>query len=962
MRGDQQRIAEPIQPWVGRSRECAVLAEAFADARASRARCVVVRGPSGVGKSRLLREFRRREQLRACAVLQVRCPDTPRPPRYDGVRRIFEPLELGADDVADSAVPALFPDLPVARNSSDYATLSALHTLAANLMATRPLVLIVDDAHHCDAASLRWLDFLLRRAADLPLLVVLGYRCDELVGPARATMSDLVAQRATTVIEPAPLSRDDVAEVVTATLPVAPESDFVDTCARTSGGNPALLHRLIDALVKAGVRPDETGELSAEQIGRGVLAASVRSRLAGLPRRIARVAAAVAVLGHGAGVETVAAMAEVTRWQVTEALEVLRRRDVVAESGVDLAHDGMRAAVLDVVPVSEEDRLRAARILNDTGRPAIEVAEHLVQLAELNQPWMAGVLRDAAALTEQQGAPEIAVRYLRRVLDVETSEPQRIRVRADLGRVLAQLDPYAALPILRKLLDQVTDPTVYVSFVLNFAMTAVTAQRHPEAVRALGEVLAMLTRKARHDASAALRELCLSVESMLLIIGSGEKSTFGLVQDRIAERPLLSGGTPAERRMLAATAFVQSLRGEPSAQVVQHARTALNFQASDADPWTERCALFALHLADATEDLLPAAQRAVELVESMGARWDYSYSLSCYARVLLHFGDVRGAAEEARTAADICAQTVCADSTAAQYTAWASALVELGDVDQADEVLGRIERDWFDEATLEWHYFLHARARVHWIRGEFTAAAEVLLGCGRSMTGAGITNPVFVPWRTDAAILLAGLGRRSEAADLLDQDEEAAQRWGTARALGRHLMTCGVVVEDPVRAVNSLTEAVEVLSGSPAWLDEARAHFRLGEVLLRTEDERGARKHLRRCIDLATLCGAKPIADHARTLVVTAGGRVGQPLRSPVDLLTGSERRVATMAAAGASNRAIAEALFVTLRTVETHLTNAYRKLRVSKRADLAAALGGARTRRRHRDDEVEAEPLAGRP
>ncbi|SFS65679.1 regulatory protein, luxR family [Saccharopolyspora flava] len=939
-----------------------MLAEALADARASRARCVIVRGPSGVGKSRLLSEFRRHEHLRTCSVLQVRCPATTRPPRYDAVRRLFEPLELGADDVAGAAVPALFPDLRLARNSSDYATLSALHSVAANLMVARPLVLVIDDAHHCDPASLRWLDFALRRAADLPLLVVLGYRSDELDGAARAAMSDLVAQRAGTVLEPAPLTRDEVGEIVAASLPVTPDSDFVDTCARTSGGNPALLHRLLDALHQAGVRPDETGTVPAEQIGRGVLAASVRSRLAGQPRRTARVAAAVAVLGPGAGVETVAAMAGVTRWQVTEAIEALRRCDVMAESGVDFAHDGMRAAVLEVVPVSEEDRMRAARILNDTGRPAIEVAEHLVQLGELNQPWMAGVLRDAAALSEQRGAPEIAVRYLRRVLDVETSEPQRIRVRADLGRVLAQLDPYAALPILRELLDEVTDPTIYVSFVLNFAMTAVTAQRHPEAVRALGEVLAMLTRKARHDASAALRELCLSVESMLMIIGSGEKSTFGLVQDRIAERPLLSGGTPAERRMLAATAFVQSLRGEPSAQVVQHARTALNFQASDADPWTERCALFALHLADTTDDLLPAAQRSVELVESMGARWDYSYSLSCYARVLLHFGDVRGAAEEARTAAEICAQTVCADSTAAQYTAWAAALTEQGHVDQADEVLGRIERDWFDEATLEWPYYLHARARVHWMRDERTAAAELLLRCGRSMTGAGILNPVFVPWRTDAAILLAGLGRRSEAADLLDQDGEAAQRWGTARARGRHLMARGAVTEDPVLAVDSLTEAVEVLSGSPAWLDEARAHHRLGEALLRTEDARGARKHLRRCVDLATLCGAKPIADSARTLLVTAGGRVGQPLRSPVDLLTGSERRVATMAAAGASNRAIAEALFVTLRTVETHLTNAYRKLRVSKRADLAAVLGGSRARLQHRDDEVEAAPLAGRP
>ncbi|WP_246536453.1 ATP-binding protein [Saccharopolyspora endophytica] len=947
---------------VGRSRECAALADGLAEARSGRARCVVVRGASGAGKTRLLSGVRQHEWARGCTVLRARCSEVDSPSDFHAVRMLFAPLELGADDVADPAVPVLFPALsPEIRPAADYAVLSGLHSLAADLMSSAALVLVVDDAHRCDEGSLRWLDFLLRRADDLPLLVVLGYRCDALGGAAQAAMSGIVAQRATTVIELGPLTRADVGEVVAAVFPERSDGRFVDACARVSGGNPGLLHRLLDDLVRAGVRPDSEGAAAVEEMGREVLADSVLSRLAGQPERVGRVAAAMALLGPAAGTESVAALAGVTRWQVAEALGVLRRCDVVAASGADFVHDTVRSAVLDALPMSEADRLRAARILNDAGRPAVEVADHLLSLSELNQTWMAGVLRDAAALSEQQGAPQTAVRYLRRVLDVEASEPQRIRVRADLGRVLAQLDPYAALPILRELLNKVTDPDVYVSLVLSFSMTAVTAQRHPEAVRVLGEVLAMLSTKTGWDVSPAHRELCLAVESMLLIIGAGERSTFGLVRDRIEERPLPAGSTPGERRMLAATSYVRSLRGEPSGQVVEQARAALSFQASDADPWSERCSLFALHLADVTDDLLPAAQRSVEMVKNMGARWDYSYSLSCYARVLLHLGDVREAAAEAQTAAEICAQTSGADSTAAQFTAWASTLVEQGHVERADEVLDRIDRDWFSEASLEWHYFLHTRARVRWIQGNPAAALDLLLRCGESMTDVGIGNPVFVPWRTDAAYLLAGLGRRAEAAELVERDGEAAQRWGTARAIGRQLMARGAIAEDAAHAVEWLTEAVEVLSGSPAWLEEARAQRRLGAALLRIEDVRGARKHLRRAMDLATLCGSRPIAESARALAVTAGGRVGQQLRSPVDLLTGSEQRVATMAAAGASNREIAETLFVTLRTVETHLTNAYRKLRVSRRADLATALGGSRTRLQQHEHEVEAAPLAGR-
>lgn len=931
-----------------------MLARGFAKARSGRAQCVVVRGASGTGKTRLLTEIRQYEWARSFTVLRVTCAEVP-PSRYGAARALFDPLDLAVDDAtpavlagaAARALPALRPDLPRSpddESSDDQAMLHGLYRAAANLMSTAPLVILVDDAHRCDEDSLRWLDFLLRRAEDLPLLLLLGYRGDELEDPAQAVVSEIVAQRASTVLELAPLLRADVGEVVAEAFDEPPHSRFVATCARVSGGNPLLLDRLLTELSRAGVSPGAAGAAAVEDVGRGVVADSVLSRLSGQPDRVRDVAAAAAVLGPGAGAESLAALAGVTRWQVAEALGVLREHSILAASGADFVHDVVRTAVLEATRVSESERLRAARILNDAGRPAVEVANHLLALSELNQTWMAGVLHDAAALEERRGDPEAAVRYLRRVLDVQTSEPQRIRIRADLGRVLAQIDPYAALPVLRELLKQVTDPDVHVSLVLNFASTAATAQRHPEAVRVLGEVLAMLSVRAGRDASPADHELCLAVESMLLIIGAGEKSTFGVVRARVRERAIPEGGTSAERRTLAAIAYVEALRCAPSGRVVEHARTALSFQANDADVWTERAALFALHLADEADDLLPAAQRSVEKVKSMGARWDYSYSLSCYARVLLHFGDVREAAAEARTAAELCERASGADSTAAQFTAWASALIEQGRIEQAEQLLDRIDRAWFEESVLEWHYFLHAKARARCLQSDRTAAVQLLLRCGDSMNDAGVDNPVFAPWRVDAACLLADLGRRSEAVDLIEAGDEAVQRWGTARAIGRQLMARGAVAEDSSQAVASLTDAVEVLSGSPAWLEEARAHHRLGAALLRTEDVRSARKHLRRAIDLATLCGSRPIAESARALAVTAGGRVGQPLRSPVDLLTGSERRVATMAASGTSNREIAEALFVTLRTVETHLTSAYRKLRVSRRADLAIAIGGART------------------
>jgi DNA-binding NarL/FixJ family response regulator len=131
-----------------------------------------------------------------------------------------------------------------------------------------------------------------------------------------------------------------------------------------------------------------------------------------------------------------------------------------------------------------------------------------------------------------------------------------------------------------------------------------------------------------------------------------------------------------------------------------------------------------------------------------------------------------------------------------------------------------------------------------------------------------------------------------------------------------------------------------VLAEAPAVTARIHAAYNLGRALLRIDDSSAARRHLRDAVNLSARCGARRLHSAASDLLVAAGGRLR---RSPADslsgLLTDSERRVATMAADGRSNREIAEALFVTLRTVETHLTNAYRKLGVSRRADLTTAL-----------------------
>ena len=138
-----------------------------------------------------------------------------------------------------------------------------------------------------------------------------------------------------------------------------------------------------------------------------------------------------------------------------------------------------------------------------------------------------------------------------------------------------------------------------------------------------------------------------------------------------------------------------------------------------------------------------------------------------------------------------------------------------------------------------------------------------------------------------------------------------------------------------------LAEAVRVLDGSAARLDLAKALLARGAALRRDRRPSDAREPLRRALELAAACDAPGLAEQVRTELYAAGARPRSDAVAGVAALTASERRVADLAAGGSTNRDIAQALFVTPKTVEVHLSNAYRKLGIRSRRDLAAALAG---------------------
>lgn len=187
------------------------------------------------------------------------------------------------------------------------------------------------------------------------------------------------------------------------------------------------------------------------------------------------------------------------------------------------------------------------------------------------------------------------------------------------------------------------------------------------------------------------------------------------------------------------------------------------------------------------------------------------------------------------------------------------------------------------------------------------------------------------------------------AADELD----LARAWGTPRAQAVALRAVALGPADA--ATERLTEAAALLEGTPWRLEIARTATDLGAALRRAGRRREARAALERAMDGAQACGAEPLAARAEDELRSTGARPRRRAVTGLAALTPTELRVAKVAATGASNREIAQELFVTLATVETHLTRTYRKLDLAGRDGLAAALDSP-----HLADSGEGERLFG--
>jgi ATP/maltotriose-dependent transcriptional regulator MalT len=355
-------------------------------------------------------------------------------------------------------------------------------------------------------------------------------------------------------------------------------------------------------------------------------------------------------------------------------------------------------------------------------------------------------------------------------------------------------------------------------------------------------------------------------------------------------------------------------------------------------------ALSAVLLGLRWSDRLNAAERildaAISHAQRAGSLPYFAIASGHRALVRRRRGRLREAEADARAVLDSDAVGVPWQATGAT-TALVLCQLDAGRLDEAWRTLAGAALDGHLPDRPVFMAMLLARMQVHAARGDGARALEDYREALRRRRSLGGVTASWIGDGLRAAEVHDALGDRDAALALADEMLVLARRWDTPGAIGQALRTHARLGAGG-DSIQTLQEAIALLERSPARLEHARALVDLGGALRRRGYRRDARHPLRSGYQLARECGADALAEYARTELQASGVRLRREALRGADSLTPSERRIAEMAASGASNVEIAQALFVTLKTVEMHLTHTYRKLEITKRAELPEALADA--------------------
>jgi DNA-binding CsgD family transcriptional regulator len=933
---------------VDRQGELDQLDAVFRAAEHESGRAVAVEGPPGIGKTRLVEAAVECAQAHGFETLFARGDELEADYPFGVVRQLLERRIVACEepersDLLAGAAGLAAPIVGAAAQGSgsadefigdvvSYPRLRGLYWLVANLAARRPLLLAVDDVHWADAPSLRWIGYEATRVSDLPVVLLLACRpvAHEGVG---GELDNIIAGPATLVLRPLPLADSTVRLIVRDRLGHDAADAFCDACVAATGGNPFFLHELLSELARAGVRPTWGAAARVTEVGPSSVARSVLRRLSALGRDSLMLARAIAVLGERADHRHVHALAGVETTSL--AADLVDAGILASGAGMRFVHPVVRSAIYSSLSTAMRADLhaRAARILHEDRASTEAVAIHLLATPPGQEPWVIELLREAAARATERGTPAAAVDYLRRALAEPSSHGHaRSRLLAELGRAEVQAGEPTALDTLHEALAGTPAPDARATIALDLGRALTISGRVRDAVDLLADVL---DNTEGLDDDTALR-----MEAELVNAGRLDARSRPLVLERLARAGIgaqMPGKTPGERLLLAHHAYEAVSRGERADLAVDLARRALGegalLEESGPSP-AYAVAAWSLALCDRLQEAEDAFTAGIVAAREQGSAVGFMIMASFRASVHVWRGTLADAEADARNVMD------------AMEHGWhplgvaflVDTLVERGQLDEAETALTNIGMLGAIPESMLFQQLLYARGELRLAQRRTQEGTDDLLEGGRRARTAGITTAAFRPWRSAAAIGLAALGRFDNAWSLASEELRLAREAEIPRAEGIALRAVGLL-QSGAEGLETLEQSLAALERSESRLAKAWTLVELGAARRRRGQRVVSRQALREGLDLAHRLGADRLAERARDELAATGARPRRAARRGAEALTPSERRVALLATEGMSNREIAQSLFVTLKTVEWHLGQVYRKLEISGRSDLTAAI-----------------------
>ncbi|MEU9363496.1 AAA family ATPase [Streptomyces avermitilis] len=959
-----------------RTEEMALLAHVLASAGQGEGGVVLVNAGPGVGRTALLDAFLRKATESGARVCAAAGSSAETEAEFGVVGQLFPPNgPLGAGFRLARAIGS--------RDADPGLDADRLFGTLCQELRRRPTVIAVDDAQLADAASLRFLRYLLRRLRTAPVMMVLT----EPTGPDALPPSfqaELLRHPQCRRLGLLPLSRDGVTQVLAGQVDSGRVPRLAADFHAISGGNPLLVHALLadhraahrlspvpsgppissdpsDASVPSDPSvssvPSASSALSASSAsapsarsapsvssGSSVPAAAPAASAAFAKAALAwayrdepvlfDVACGFAVLGESATPARVACLVDRGADAVDQVMTALDTAGLLEGGTFRSALVGK--ALLEHVDVETraELRRRAARLLHGDGAPATVVARHLLA-APVAEPWAGRTLLAAAEKAMQEGREELSLDCLRLAGQSATTEQERAAVVMARVKIGWEIDPRLVSPWLDELVAALRRGDLRSGDAAWIVKHLAWQDRFPEAVESLAALAAAGdagepgVEAELHFVRHWLRHSCPPLEA----------SVPGPSNPTRPRTPRLRRVSPAS---YAGEVLGKVLTEGPDDHTVAMAEEILRgCRYSETVVEALEAALLALVYAGRPDRAVFWCDGLLQQAGTRSTGTSVAILSGIRAEIALRQGALPAAEQYARSA-------LSAISLPGWGVAVGSPLAALVHSTTASGMSG-VAGAWLNQAVPDGMFrtrhgllYTHARGHYHLAVDRPAAALDDFLTCGGLAKEWGMDVPTFLPWRTSAAQAQLALGNPGQARALV-REQLARPGGSTPRARGVALRLLAATGE-PGRRPALLRESVNLLESCGDQVELLRALADRCQALDHVGAPAKARMTARHARNVADACGGdalfrKLFRDEVPGREGESEGLTGEEQGSAS--LTAAERRVTALAALGHSNREIGRKLFITKSTVEQHLTRVYRKLGVRNRADLGDLLAG---------------------